>query len=109
MADANGFDENDIVAGGFSQASMDSRVFSATPPSGTRRRARANEHLRNILLLSQEIKTRKRIRRLSFQFSKQHVQALEFRITLMKLGNEGESIHIYVSELNDDNIYTKSV
>ncbi len=52
------------------------------------------EHLRNILLLSQEIRSRKDTPQVIIQFSKQHAQALEFRITLMKLGSEGEAIHI---------------
>ncbi|MGR3952441.1 MAG: peptide ABC transporter substrate-binding protein [Chlamydia sp.] len=52
------------------------------------------EHLRNILLLSQALKSKKDKPQIIVQFIKQHALNLEFSITLMRVGDEGESIDI---------------
>ncbi len=52
------------------------------------------EHLRNILLLSQELKGRRDKPQVVLQFIKQHTMTLEFSVTLMKVGNEGDIIDI---------------
>lgn len=48
------------------------------------------ENLRNILLLSQELKTRKDKPQVILQFIKQHKEILEFSITIMRVGDKNE-------------------